>query len=266
MKMVDTRELARVLREVAEPGADEAVRRRAEQLMAEATPAEVSVAEQMLIEEGKAPEELRAACDIHLKLLDRRTAPLRAGLPEGHVLDTLYKEHAEILGFLDKLDGLAARLEGKSSRDPLDPDNALLVHLAEHLVGAEKHHLREEQVLFPELERRGVDGPPRIMRLEHDQLRPAKRRLLELARQLAGEGGKGAEDQAALAALRREIVRVARFIIFNLRDHIFKEDNILYPTALQTITDPGLWEDMRQRCDRVGYCCFTPGKRPTTAA
>lgn len=31
-----------------------------------------------------------------------------------------------------------------------------LLHIAEHLVEAESHHKREEEVLFPEVEKRGV--------------------------------------------------------------------------------------------------------------
>jgi len=245
--------------------------------MAAATPAEVSEAEQMLIDEGMAPEELRAACAIHLELLNRRNAPARDSLPAGHVLDTLFKEHVEILSFLDKLDGLAGRLAAAETHDPACKDYELLGHLAEHLVAAEKHHQREEDVLFPELEKRGVDGPPRIMRLEHNQFQPRKHRLLELAEAAvrAGAGrhpmvpavrlpgapagaGENTMSSAEFAAWRDEVVDLANYIVFHLRDHIFKEDNILYPTAQKVIDDPEVWADMKRRCDAIGYCCFSP--------
>lgn len=255
--MVDTRELAQALREVSEPGAVEAQRRRAQALMARATPAEVSQAEQMLIDGGMAPEELRAACDIHLGLLNRRNVPARDSLPAGHVLDTLYREHVEILGFLDKLDKLAARLGVTEAHDPASEDHTLLRHLAEHLVGAEKHHQREEDVLFPELEKRGVDGPPRIMRLEHGQFRPRKHRLLELAETVT-QPVNAPMAPAEFAAWRQEVADLAGYIVFHLRDHIFKEDNILYPTALKMIEDAKVWAEMKRRCDGIGYCCFSP--------
>lgn len=256
--MTDIRELARVLKAVSEPDAGAAVKRKAEQLMAEATPEEVSRAEQLLLQEGMAPEDLRAACDIHLALMNQANAPLRAGLPAGHVLDTLYKEHVEILEFLRRLDEVAARLATRETHDPADPDHALLRHLAAHLVSAEKHHAREEDVLFPELEKRGIDGPPRIMRLEHNEFRPRKHRLLELAEELGGANGKITPAGPAFIARRDEAVELARFIVFNLREHIFKEDNILYPTALQAIQDERLWADLKRRCDAIGYCCFSP--------
>jgi hypothetical protein len=43
-----------------------------------------------------------------------------------------------------------------------------------------------------------------------------------------------------------------------LRAHIEKENNILYPMALQCITDDKKWEEMKIKCDDIGYCCFCP--------
>jgi DUF438 domain-containing protein len=94
------------------------------------------------------------------------------------------------------------------------------------LLDAEPHHQREEQALFPELERRGVTGPPRIMRLEHVELRQRKHALQELAQ---------AAETMPYADFKERLNEVTTYLVFNLRDHIFKEDNILYPTAAQTI-------------------------------
>ena len=35
-------------------------------------------------------------------------------------------------------------------------------------------------------------------------------------------------------------------------------DNILYPTSIESITEKETWEDMKRRCDEIGYCRFTP--------
>ena len=39
--------------------------------------------------------------------------------------------------------------------------------------------------------------------------------------------------------------------------HIFKENNILYQIALQVLSQEE-WDEIKQLCDRLGYCCFTP--------
>jgi|GEM_PF-1928779 len=46
--------------------------------------------------------------------------------------------------------------------------------------------------------------------------------------------------------------------MLGLRDHIFKENTILYPAAFRAIRDPKVWDDILHKCDEIGYCCFTP--------
>jgi hypothetical protein len=54
-----------------------------------------------------------------------------------------------------------------------------------------------------------------------------------------------------------ELGRVGGYITEALSSHIYKEDHILYPAALQTITAEE-WQEIREQCDELGYCCFTP--------
>lgn len=44
-----------------------------------------------------------------------------------------------------------------------------------------------------------------------------------------------------------------------LTDHIYKEDNILYPTALSTL-EKGEWGDVAGEFETIGLRRFTPGK------
>lgn len=57
----------------------------------------------------------------------------------------------------------------------------------------------------------------------------------------------------------KELSEVGGYIAGTLTDHIFKEDNILYPTALE-ILRPQEWDEVLEEFERVGYCSFTPGK------
>ena len=123
------------------------------------------------------------------------------------------------------------------------------LEIVQGILDAELHHKREEDVLFPELEKREITGPTRIMRLEHDQLREKKRRLKELIKVVEYLDFEDFKDN--LQSLSKEIC-------FELKDHIFKENYILYPTALEAIKDEKLWESMREKCDDIGYCPFTP--------
>ena len=56
----------------------------------------------------------------------------------------------------------------------------------------------------------------------------------------------------------RRLDEVVRFLAPTLREHIFKENNILYPTALEVIDNTEVWVRLKGECDKIGYCCFKP--------
>lgn len=89
------------------------------------------------------------------------------------------------------------------------------------------------------------------MRMEHDDLRARKRTLKEAAKNV---------QELDFSVFKETVDDNAKYIIFHLRDHIYKENYILYPTALDAIKEKELWEDMKERCHKVGYCSFTPNK------
>ncbi|NPV52676.1 MAG: DUF438 domain-containing protein [Firmicutes bacterium] len=217
-------------------------------------PVELSLAEQELLERGVDPQELRRLCEVHLRALEREVEDLKGRAGAGHPLYTLISEHELILGFLDSLEAATGRLWESDSYTPGDKDSdkdiELVEELARHLVETEKHHRREEDALFPALESRGITGPTRVMRIEHEEMRPKKQELLELVRRV---------NSMDYEEFKHRLREIASFIVFHLRDHIFKENTILYPAAYRAIREPGAWSQIARKCDEIGYCCFTPG-------
>ena len=182
-------------------------------------------------------------------MLGDQLESLKNKLPPGHVVHTLVREHDYILGFLDELDAINKTVQSLDRYDPNRAEWKRLQVIADHLVEAEPHHEREEEVLFPKLEAKGVTGPPRIMRMEHVDLRHHKHELQNLSRNVG---------EMDFAEFKQELNRVANFLVFHLRDHIYKENNILYPAAIETLDDESVWEQMHAEADEIGYCCFTP--------
>lgn len=124
-----------------------------------------------------------------------------------------------------------------------------MVQLATSLLDAENHHKREEDILFPELEKRNITGPTRIMRMEHDDLRAKKKMLKETAQKAS---------TMDFNECKSKLDDVAKHIVFELRDHIYKENYILYPTAIDAIKENSLWDEMKEKSNVIGYCPFTP--------
>lgn len=184
-------------------------------------------------------------------MLSPESERLRRSLDPGHVIHTMVIEHDKILGFLDDME--AGNLEIQRAGH-FDAGNAVydtLRRAVSHLVGAEPHHRREEEVLFPELEKHGIFGPPQVMREEHVELRRLKHQAKDLLEGL---------NETRFAAFRSSLDPVARNLVGMLRAHIDKENGVLYPMALRAITSPADWERLREECDRIGYCCFSPQK------
>jgi DUF438 domain-containing protein len=243
---MDVQELANTLKEINEGTIPAS---KAKEILAGINPLDLSLAEQKLIEEGTQPDELRKLCDVHLELIQMEAEELKKKLTPGHPLHTLFGEHDVILGFLDKLEEVSKRVTGKAQISEDDPDIKLLREVAKSLVETEKHHAREEDALFPILENRGITGPTRIMRMEHDELRAKKKELLALV----NENKPLSTPEAKL-----RLLDLASFITRVLKEHIIKENSILYPSAFQELTGEKVWETMKQKCDQIGYCSFTP--------
>jgi DUF438 domain-containing protein len=115
-------------------------------------------------------------------------------------------------------------------------------------VEAESHHQREEDALFPVLEKHDITEPPQIMKMDHVEFRKRKRELYQIAQN---------PRDTDFFAFKSKVIELGEYIARELESHIFKEDNILYQIALQVLT-PEDWEKVKKECDKIGYCCFTP--------
>lgn len=223
---------------------DEISEKVVEDKIKEATAHEISIAEQKLLEKGILDEEeLKEFCEVHLKAVKQKTEQLKSDLPDAHPIKTLVLEHDEILDYLDQLEKIIDSLENSEIEEE---DMEKLEHIAHHLVEAEKHHEREEEVIFPRLEDKGIDGPTRIMRADHDEYWPLKKEFKELV----------SKSSPSKLENKQRIIEISKTLVYGLRDHIFKENNILYPSALENLEN---WEEIREEGDEIGYCCFTPG-------
>ena len=247
--MEKVQQLTRILKRL-NSGEDPAkVKEQAKEFLATIDAKDLSVAEQNLVDEGLSAGDLQRLCTVHLELLKDQVEKMKSQLPPGHVISTLISEHESILCFLDTLDIVNKAIQKMESHDPRREEFGKLAHIAEHLVAAELHHQREEEILFPELESRGIQGPPMMMRAEHTQLRQYKKRLKQFS-----EGAA----QTDFSGFKQQLDEIVGFIVPTLREHIYKENNILYPTALEVIEDQSIWEKLKTECDKIGYCCFTP--------
>ncbi len=133
----------------------------------------------------------------------------------------LREEHQLILQVLDALEMV---LNSGEQRHQYDFDAIEKCTSFFRLFADACHHGKEEDLLFPELETRGVPregGPIGVMLAEHQQGRAFVRQM----REALPEARSG--QAAALATL----IQAGRGYIDLLRQHIDKEDNVLFMMA-----------------------------------
>ncbi|ALB47276.1 MULTISPECIES: DUF438 domain-containing protein [Clostridium] len=241
--------LTEVLQKLNKDGITETLRKEALEIVSDINPIELSIAEQNLIEEGMNPQDLRHLCDIHMEVLRGELDKIKNKIEPGHVVYTFIAEHDKILGFLKELEDINSKIQKLESYDSNLIEFEELIKVIDNILDAENHHKREEKVLFAEMEDRKITGPTRIMRMEHDDLRAKKKFLKQIATEVS---------KLKFIEFKEKVDETAKYIIFNLRDHIFKENYILYPTAVEAITEKDVWNSMKTRCDEIGYCSFTP--------
>lgn len=243
-------ELAETLKAVHQCGKDQ--KETAKELIEATDAADFPCADRKLASAEGRPEEMQHLCSQHLDMMGQEVENLKASLEPGHVIHTMICEHEMILGFLEDLNRVSQSLPALARFDAKRNEFEKLRSIASHLIGAEAHHKREEDVLFPEIEKRGLLGPPRVMRMEHDELRKRKKVIREMAYGV---------NEGNFDAFKKALPLEARGLVSMLREHIAKENNILYPMALQIIAGKEDWDRLKADCDKIGYCCFTPTKR-----
>ena len=209
-------------------------------------PLEISKVEEELIEEGIPSEEIRRLCDVHLAVFRESLEKQKVEVPPGHPIFVLLKEHEFVKEAVQEISQFLSALErGKDfGENELTRIKELLGHLKEY----EKHKVREENCLFPYLERHGVTQPPAIMWAEHDEQR---REIKGASKTLENRENLGVED------FRGKLLSHLKNLTDLIPNHFYKEENILFPTALKLITDKE-WQEIKASMDDLGYCYFTP--------
>ena len=218
--------------------------------------AEILAMEQQLLADGLSVAELGAKSDLHLELLRAILAqrPARPALADGHPADTFGRENAALRRAVADVRQTLVPLGDGGGQD----DGAALVRRAQQafhlLMDVEKHYKRKETLLLPALASHGLDSPSQLMTAKDNEVLALLLRAAALFR-----------TSADAAAPRLDFIAAVAQALTALERMIEREDTILLPVALDTLTADE-WAAIWRASSAIGWCLVQPGRSYAPAA
>ncbi|WP_046227513.1 DUF438 domain-containing protein [Paenibacillus dauci] len=219
--------------------------------------AEISQLEQALMEEEGIPvSEVQRLCSVHAEMFKGSIDDIHrpaAGAPEeqpGHPVHTFKMENRAI----ERLVQFTLSLH--MDRFRREPDEAQRIQLLEDmslLYDVDKHYSRKENLLFPFLEKYGIHGPTQVMWGVDDGIRLG---IKEIKALLTGYRTDAAESTIRSVSAD-DLLGLMERVLQEVTDMIFKEEHILLPMALETLTEDE-WLQIARESAEIGYCLVSP--------
>jgi DUF438 domain-containing protein len=208
---------------------------------------EVVEVEQELISEGLPEEEILKLCDAHSAVLQGIVDLTSSkAIPDGHPIDVLINENIELKKVTARITETLLEIENNPPEN-LQSSIMELRGFFNNLFDVDKHYQRKEYLLFPFLENQEITGPPKVMWGKHDEIRELIKGSLEIL---------GTPD-----ITREELLASAELVMMpainGVNEMIPKEEEILFPMALDKLSDADWYEISSQSLD-IGFCLYDP--------
>jgi hypothetical protein len=256
------RTLKEVIRHLHQGRAPGEVKAQLAALVRECDASEIAAMEQELLAEGVPASEIMGMCDLHSQVVRDILVEEKASAlpPPGHPVDTFRRENEALRAQVASLRAAfqALAVAGADEEAPIERAQLLGCRRAfSGLMDVEKHYQRKEHLLFSCLERHGITGPSTVMWGKDDEVRGLLKEL----------GSVLDEDEVSLGEWRLVAQTVVEPTLAAVEEMVFKEERILLPMALQSLTETE-WGEIFAQSPQFGYCLVDPrdGYRPPPPA
>lgn len=242
------RTLKEIIKSLNDGVPPEEVESKLKELVRETDSTEIAAMEQELIADGMPVEEVQAMCDLHSQVLKEVIVDSKEQeIAPGHPVDTFKRENQAIINEVNSLRRLFSQINQDSEEKELKKLLISIRHLFNNLMDIEKHYRRKEQLVFSCLERHGVTGPAKVMWGKDDEVRELLKALNE---SLKVEEAKAEEWQIVVEAVAEPCLKA-------IEEMIYKEEKILLPMALDTLTEDE-WAEVWIQSPEYGWCIIEP--------
>jgi len=208
---------------------------------------EVVEVEQELISEGLPETEVLRLCDIHGEVLEGHVDQSGSKeIPEGHPVDLFIQENRELKKVTGKTRDLLDSVI-KVPEDTFQNFRNVLLSCFNDLMDVDKHYQRKEYLVFPYLEKKDITGPPKVMWGKHDEIREQLKGCIVLLQ----------ESEITKTDLLESLDLIFYPVVKAMDDMVQKEEEILFPMAMDVITEEEWW-NIHQQTLEFGFTLYDP--------
>lgn len=216
----------------------EEAKERVEKEVGEISSTEIAEFEQALINEGLSTDEIKKFCNVHALLFQSAL--------EKSTADETFPSHPVYLFRLENREiekRIAALKEhtAKAREEEFLDLKSKIEELLKQLRCVDTHYERKEHLLFPFLEKKEFIGPSKVMWGKDDEIRDLLKKAFN-----------DLESVTQIKDFDFYKERVLNPLIEEIQGMIFKEENILFPTALEKL-DAKDWMEILKESDDIGY-------------
>ena len=231
-----------IIKDLHDGGDMEVLKLRFKDLIQGVEAPEIAKMEQELMNEGLPAEEIKRLCDVHVEIFkDALEEQDRPEPPLGHPIHTYMKENRASEKIMSDTSMLMGLLGQPPASEAFEAHRQELGELIEQLSKINTYYTRKENQLFPMLEAHHFTGPSQVMWSIHDDIRANMKQ--------AREGFAANNPEQTVTALKEAIQAI--------RDMIYKEEHILFPTSLDMLTESE-WIKVKEGEADIGFAWVEP--------
>ena len=171
---------------------------------------------------------LKRIFNISLRELEEALLDKKRTLPKEHPISLLSEDHKDNVVKLKALNLSLSKIRLNMVKD--------------YYSELDTHIRKEEEVLFPALEKNGMQEHPQNLREEHKGFREILTKIIDFLKDANSE-----RNDLTVKGIEKSKDK----FISDISNHIFRETFIFYPAALEYIDDTREWENIKKKFDSI---------------
>lgn len=226
--------LKNIIRQLHEGKSVEEVKEEFSRVFGEVSASEITELEAALVNEGMDVSEIQSLCDVHAAVFKGSISEIHGNneiKPEeipGHPINILFRENRVLEEIIENEVRASFYKEDVLKNLKKALDNLLKIDI---------HYKRKENVIFPYMERYGMETPAKVMWGVDDEIR---------------EMIKFTKSSLAKPLSKDDLRNIVEMMIDRVQEMIFKEENIMVPMLLEKLSQDD-WKTIYDESAEIGF-------------